>query len=273
MGLLDGKVAFITGAARGQGRSHALRLAREGASIIACDICAQIDTVPYQLAQPVDLETTVKLVEQVGGRIVARQADVRRLPELEALVAEGLEKLHRLDIVVANAGIAPMKPDSGDMSDVWRDVIDVNLTGAYNTVAAALPTIVKQGTGGSIVLVSSTGGLKGFPMRNTANRAYVSSKHGLVGLMRSLANELASMNIRVNSIHPTGVRTGMADNDYLPAVMEANTEFLTSYQNTLPIDMLEPEDISDALIWLVSDSAKYITGITLPVDAGFTNRC
>lgn len=205
-----GKVALITGAARGQGRAHALRLAADGADIIAVDFCEQIASVPYPLADPDDLAATVKLVEDTGARIVARQADVRDQDALATALQAGLDELGRLDIVVANAGIAPMAAADG-----WRDVIDVNLTGAYHTIEAVIPTMIEQGDGGSIVLISSAAGLAGIGSHDSGAIGYTASKHGLVGLMRVYANLLAQHSIRVNSVHPVGVDTPMINNDYI----------------------------------------------------------
>jgi SDR family mycofactocin-dependent oxidoreductase len=270
-GPLTGKVAFITGAARGQGRAHAVRLAADGASVIAVDLCEQIASVPYPLATPEDLAATVKLVEDTGGRIVARQGDVRERASLSSALQAGLDEFGRLDIVVANAGIAPMQ--SGD--DGWRDVIDVNLTGVYNTIKAAIPTMVKQGTGGSIVLISSAAGLAGVASPDAGSVGYAAAKHGVVGLMRVYANLLAKQSIRVNSIHPTGVETTMINNEFTRgwlAKMAAESDSPGSMGNALPVDVLQADDIANAVAWLVSDQARYITGVTLPVDAGFLNK-
>jgi SDR family mycofactocin-dependent oxidoreductase len=268
---LKGKVAFITGAARGQGRAHAVRLAADGAGIIAVDLCDQIASVPYPLASPDDLAATVKLVEDTGSRIVAKQADVRERTSLKSALQAGLDEFGRLDIVVANAGIAPMQ--SGD--DGWRDVIDVNLTGVYNTIKVAIPTMVSQGTGGSIVLISSAAGLAGVGSPDAGSVGYAAAKHGVVGLMRVYANLLAGQNIRVNSIHPTGVETPMINNDFTRewlAKMAAATDTPGAMGNALPVEVLQAEDIANAVAWLVSDQARYITGVTLPVDAGFLNK-
>jgi SDR family mycofactocin-dependent oxidoreductase len=270
-GRLNGKVALITGAARGQGRAHAVRLASEGADIIGVDICAPIASVPYPLATADDLAATVKLVEDTGARIVAKEADVRDRASLSAAVQAGVDELGRLDIVVANAGIAPMQ--SGD--DGWRDVIDVNLTGVYNTIKAAIPALIKQGAGGSIVLISSAAGLAGVGSPDAGSVGYAAAKHGVVGLMRVYANLLAKQNIRVNSLHPTGVETPMIDNDFTRgwlAKMAAESDSPGSMGNALPVEVLQPEDIANAVAWLVSDEARYITGVTLPVDAGFLNK-
>src|ERR1700739_2590973 len=208
---LEGKVALITGAARGQGRAHAVRLAADGASVVAVDLCDQIDSVRYPLATPDDLAATVKLVEDTGGRIVAKQGDVRDRASLSAALQAGLDEFGRLDIVVANAGIAPMQ--SGD--DGWRDVIDVNLTGVHHTVEVAIPTMVAQGDGGSIVLISSAAGLAGVGSADAGSLGYAAAKHGMVGLMRVYANLLAPHNIRVNSVHPAGVDTPMINNEFI----------------------------------------------------------
>jgi SDR family mycofactocin-dependent oxidoreductase len=271
MGALDGKVAFITGAARGQGRAEAVRLASDGADIIAIDICDQIASVPYPMATPDDLAATVKLVEDTGARIVAREADVRDQSSLATAVQAGIDELGRLDIVVANAGIAPM--ESG--RDGWRDVIDVNLTGVHNTVEVAMPRLIEQGDGGSIVLISSAAGLVGIGGGDPGSLGYTAAKHGLVGLMRAYANHLAPHSIRVNSIHPAGVNTPMIDNDHTRqwlANVIANSKRPPDMGNAMPVAVLEVEDIAAAVAWLVSDEARYITGVTLPVDAGYVNK-
>lgn len=270
-GPLNGRVALITGAARGQGRAHAVRLAADGANVIAVDLCAQIDSVPYPLATPEDLAETVKLVEDTGARIVAKQGDVRDRESLSAAVQAGLDEFGRLDIVVANAGIAPMQ--SG--GDGWRDVIDVNLTGVHHTVEAAIPTMVSQGSGGSIVLISSAAGLAGIGSADAGSIGYAAAKHGMVGLMRVYANLLARHNIRVNSIHPSGVDTPMINNEYTRrwlADLVAQSDSPPDMGNALPVQVLAPADIADAVAWLVSDQARYLTGVALPVDAGYLNK-
>ncbi|MGB7508253.1 MAG: mycofactocin-coupled SDR family oxidoreductase, partial [Mycobacterium sp.] len=270
MGELTGKVAFITGAARGQGRAHAVKLASEGADIIALDLCEQIDSVPYPLATPDDLTATVKLVEEAGSRIVAVQADVRDRDAVKAALREGTEKLgNRLDIVVANAGIAPMAG-----AGAWQDVIDVNLTGVYNTVDVAMKPMVKFGNGGSIVLISSVAGLVGLGAPVGGSVGYAAAKHGMVGVMRVYANFLAQYSIRVNSVHPAGVNTPMIDNDFTRSWLEGiaqESQGGPDMGNALPVQALEPEDIANAVFWLASDAARYVTGVTLPVDAGFVN--
>ena len=271
MGELSGKVAFITGAARGQGRAHAVKLASEGAEIIAVDLCAQIDSVPYPLATPDDLAATAELVERAGGRIVTYQADVRDRDAVKAALRDGTGALgDRLDIVVANAGIAPMAADNA-----WQDVIDVNLTGVYNTVDVAMKPMVKFGNGGAIVLTSSVAGLVGLGAPVGGSVGYAAAKHGMVGVMRVFANFLAQYSIRVNSVHPAGVNTPMIDNDFTRSWLDGmaqQSEGGPDMGNALPVQALEPEDIANAVYWLVSDAARYVTGITLPVDAGYVNK-
>ncbi|QUR69661.1 mycofactocin-coupled SDR family oxidoreductase [Mycobacterium spongiae] len=266
---LKGKTAFITGAARGLGRAHAIRLAAGGADIIAVDICDQIATVPYPLSTADDLADTVKRVEDFGARIVARQADVRDRASLSAALQAGLEEFDRLDIVVANAGIAMM--GAGD--DGWNDVIDVNLSGVYHTVQVAVPTMIAQGNGGSIVLISSAAGLVGIGSDDPGSLGYTAAKHGVVGLMRAYANQLASHNIRVNSIHPCGVDTPMINNEFFRQWLDtAEADAPRDLGNALPVELVKPDDIANAVAWLVSDQARYVTGVTLPVDAGFVNK-
>jgi SDR family mycofactocin-dependent oxidoreductase len=270
MGRFDGKVAFITGAARGQGRAHALKLASEGADIIACDICGQIDTVLYPLATREDLDETVRGVEASGRRIVAREGDVRYPEPMEAVVEAGLAELGRIDIVVANAGVAAHAVDEADPVKVFEDTIAINLMGMRHSVQAAIPTMLEQGEGGSIILTSSTQGLSGAGGTGSgAGDGYVASKHGVVGLMRSWANWLAPHSIRVNTIHPSGVNTPMIQNEIFMEFINQAAEIASGLTNLLPVDAVEPEDISNAVAWLASDEARYVTGVTLPVDAGF----
>jgi SDR family mycofactocin-dependent oxidoreductase len=273
MGSLDGKVAFITGAARGQGRSHAVKLAEQGADIIAVDLCEPIDTVSYDLATEEDLAETARLVEEQDRRVLARKADVRDLAALTAIVEEGVANLGRLDIVLANAGIAPAMGLAADPSRSWANIIDVNLTGVWNTVWAARPALIDGGRGGSVVLTSSTAGLKGLADGTAGGLAYTASKHGVVGLMRAFANELAPHSIRVNSVHPTGAATPMVMNDAMQRWIAENAEVAAAgMQNLLPVELIEAADVTNAILWLVSDAARYVTGVTLPVDAGFTVR-
>ena len=273
-GRVAGKVAFITGAARGQGRSHAIRLAQEGADIIAVDLCGQVDSVPYAMATPADLAETVKEVEALDRRIVATQADVRDYGALKTALDDGVAQLGHLDIVSANAGIFSFGRADVLEEKTWQDMIDVNLTGVWHAAKAAIPHLKAGGQGGSIVLTSSTAGL--MPFENMAH--YTAAKHGVVGLMRVLAVELAPDFIRANSVHPTSVNTDMIHNaatyelfapDLAP---EQRTKEVLGERfqtlNTLPIKWVEPRDISNAVLFLASDEARYITGVTLPVDAG-----
>jgi SDR family mycofactocin-dependent oxidoreductase len=270
MGKLDGKVAFITGAARGQGRSHAVRLAQEGADIIAVDICAQIESVPYAMATPADLDQTVKEVEAEGRRIVAVQADVRDVSSLRAAFEEGTAGLGPVEIVLANAGIGVGGTVGTDRD--WDDVIAVNLTGVWNTGRVAIPSMIDQGRGGAIVLTSSTGGLMGVGTNATGLLSYTAAKHGVVGLMRSWANYLAPHNIRVNSVAPTGCRTPMSMNASLADIMAESPQLANAMSNAMPVDMVEAIDVSNAIAWLVSDEARYVTGTVVPVDAGALNK-
>lgn len=266
---LAGKVAFITGAARGQGRSHAVRLAEEGADIIAVDISTQIDTVPYPLASTDDLAQTVKEVEALGRRIHAAEADVRDRAALQSAFDEGVAAVGDVDIVIANAGILPLSVEPKDRE--WQDVLDVNLTGVYNTVEVARPSLVANGRGGAIVLTGSTAALNGVGGNTPGGLGYTAAKHGVVGLMRTYANQLAEYSIRVNSVHPTGVATPMILNDATQAFLEQDPQMSTPL-NALPVPMIESVDISNAILFLVSDAGRYVTGVPLPVDAGFTNR-
>jgi (+)-trans-carveol dehydrogenase len=271
-GRVEGKVAFITGAARGQGRSHALRLAGEGADIIAVDLCKQVDTVPYPLAGPEDLEETKGQIEALGRRVVAAEVDVRDYPTLKATLDNAVAKFGRLDIVSANAGILGTHGRTDELSEQdWQETIDINLTGAWHSVKAAVPHLIEAG-GGSIVLTGSTAGIKA----KTNITPYVVSKHGIVGLMRALALELAPHMIRVNAVHPTTVNTEMVNNEptfamFRPGLehptLEDAREKLTSIQ-ALPIMWIEAIDVSNAVLFLTSDEARYITGVSLPIDAG-----
>jgi len=271
-GRVEGKVAFITGAARGQGRSHAVRLAQEGADIIAVDLCAQVGSVPYPMATPEDLASTVKEVEALDRRIVAAQADVRDYAGLKKALDDGVAQLGRLDIVCSNAGIFSFGAAAELDETTWQDMIDINLTGMWHTCKAAIPHLIAGGRGGSIVITSSDAGLKGFP--NVAH--YVSAKHGVVGLMRTLALELAPRFIRVNSLHPSTVNTDMVQNEAFyrlirPDMGDPGPQEMadaTTAINALPVPWEEPADISNAVLFLASDEARYITGVTLAVDAG-----
>lgn len=268
MGKLDGKVALITGAARAQGRSHAIRLAEEGCGIVAIDICEQISSVPYAMATRGELDEMATAVRATGQRVHAVQADVRDADALQSAVAQGIDAVGPLDIVIANAGIMSLSSDEHPRS--WQDVIDVNLTGVFNTVEACLPAMIERGAGGSIVLVSSTAGLRGIGPLTRGMLAYTAAKHGVVGLMRLYANGAAKHSIRVNTIHPTGVASPMVVNDTMAATVAAFPDAFTG--NPMPVGRLEPTEISHAIAWLVSDDARYVTGVALPVDAGFVNK-
>ena len=275
-GRLSGKVAFVTGAARGQGRSHAIRLAEEGADIIAVDICAQIESVPYGLATPDDLAVTVRAVEAAGRQALARQADVRDFDMLDAALAEGVAEFGRLDVVSANAGIVSARAAHKIPEDSWRDVIDVNLTGAWHTAKAATPHLIAGGRGGAIVLTSSATALK--PSLNLAH--YISAKCGVIGLMRTLALELAPHSIRVNALAPGAVNTDMIMNSATYRLFRPDLEEPSAVDTTdvlaglhaLPVSWLEPESVTSALLFLASDEGKYITGTVLPVDAGWAAK-
>jgi SDR family mycofactocin-dependent oxidoreductase len=275
MGSLDGRVAFITGVARGQGRSHAVRLAAEGADIIGIDICADIASNGYPMASRTELDETIGLVEAQGGKMLGTVADVRDFHALKAAMDAGVERFGRLDIVLANAGIAAMgfrQLTIDEELEMWTDVVDVNLNGCFHTAKAAMPHLIAGGRGGSIVFTSSTAGLVGFGGMNGGGLGYAASKHGIVGLMRTLSNALAPHSIRVNTVHPTAVNTMMATNPSMTAFLEAYPDGGPHLQNPMPVGLLEPEDISAAIAYLVSDAAQYVTGVAFPVDAGFCNK-
>ncbi|GAA1647205.1 mycofactocin-coupled SDR family oxidoreductase [Catellatospora bangladeshensis] len=270
MSRLQGKVAFITGIGRGQGRSHAIRLAEEGADIIGVDICRDFDSAPYPMASKEDLAETVRQVEALGRRVVARVADVRDAVGLRSAVEEGVDQLGRLDFAVANAGISTAQFRMTTLEEdiqAWNDVIDVNLTGVWNTAQAAIPYILAGGRGGSIILIGSTAGLRG-----AGAGPYTAAKHGVVGIMRGLANELAEDNIRVNVVHPTAVNTMMAVNPGMQAFLASQVANGIHSRNAMPVELLEPADISATVAFLCSDESRYITGTNVPVDAGFVNR-
>jgi SDR family mycofactocin-dependent oxidoreductase len=272
MGKLEGKVAFITGAARGQGRSHAVRLAEEGADIIAVDIAAQMEGLPYPLATMDDLAETAERVAALGRRIHTVQADVRDLGALRAAVDSGSAVVGPIDIVLANAGITHLFVEGYPYDDeqVFRDVVEVNLFGVWHTLHATSAQMIERGKGGSIVLTSSTQGLVGRGGDGRGGSSgYAASKHGIVGLMRSFANWLSPHGIRVNTVHPTGVNSPMINNDFGRDWFKQNKQSASMATNLIPVDWVEPIDISNAIVWLVSDDARYVTGVTLPVDAGF----
>ncbi|MFC5749255.1 mycofactocin-coupled SDR family oxidoreductase [Actinomadura rugatobispora] len=272
-GRVEGKVAFITGAARGQGRSHAVRLAEEGADIIAVDVCKQLDGVTFPMSTPEDLDETVAQVKALGRRIVAVQADVRDYDALKAAVDEGVTELGRLDIVVANAGLGSDGTVLHKMTEkTWRDMIDVNLTGVWITTRVSTPHILEGGRGGSIILTSSVGGIKG----HAHIGHYIAAKHGVVGLMRTLAVELGQYNIRVNTVHPSQVNTPMVMHEGTYRMFRPDLEnptiddfaAVSQGMHILPTPWVEPLDISNAILYLASDEGRFLTGVTLPIDAG-----
>jgi (+)-trans-carveol dehydrogenase len=276
VGRVAGKVAFITGAARGQGREHAIRLAEEGADIIAVDVCGDIEGAPYPLATEADLDETAALVEKLDRRIVTARADVRDLEALRAALQQGIDELGRPDIVIANAGISGSPAPAALIEEAaWQTMLDINITGVWHTIKVAVPHM-SDGRGGSIILVSSMLGLRG----GGYMAHYASAKHAVVGLMNSLANELAPQWIRVNSIHPGNILTPMIDNEQFhrtlrPDLAEptmADAAELIGHFHMLPVPYFEARAVSNAVLFLASDEAKYITGAALPIDAGATAK-
>jgi SDR family mycofactocin-dependent oxidoreductase len=273
MGKLEGKVAFITGAARGQGRSHALTLAEEGADIIGVDLCTQLDSVDYPMSTPEDLEETVQLVEKLDRRMVAVKADVRDRSALESAVQKGLTEFGRLDIVLANAGIMAhdVKPGPGS-EQKFRDSLDVMAVGVWNTLQVTVPVLIEAGRGGAIVLTSSTAGVRVITTNFDGGMdGYNAAKFAVTGLMSSYAGRLAEYGIRVNAVAPTGVGTKMVMNEHFGKFMEANPHVANAYQNALPVPLIEPVDVSKGILYLVSDEGRYVTGHTLVIDAGMTS--
>jgi SDR family mycofactocin-dependent oxidoreductase len=266
-GRVQGKVAFITGAARGQGRSHAIRLAEEGADIVAVDILRDYDTVGYGMATEADLELTVKEVEKLGRRIIATRADVRDADALKSALDSAVTELGRLDIVCANAGICSSQRWDQVTPELWTDTIDTNVTGVWNTIVAAVPHLIDAG-GGSIICTSSAAGIKGLPFFTP----YVASKHAIVGIAKSLANELARHSIRVNTVHPAGVTTPMAAGLTLTEQLADDPALGPIFMNSLPVAMLDARDVSNAVLFLASDEARYVTGLEFTIDAGATIR-
>ena len=272
-GRVEGKVAFISGAARGQGRSHAVRLAQEGADIIAIDVCGPIENLAYPHSTPEDLAETADLVKNLDRRIVTAQVDVRDYEGLKAAVDSAVEQLGSLDIIVANAGIGTFGNKLHKIGEqIWQDMIDVNLSGVWHTVKAGVPHILAGGRGGSIVLTGSVGSHKA--MAYTGH--YIAAKHGVLGLMRAFAVELGQHNIRVNSVHPSQVNTPMTMNDitfrlFRPDLENPGPEDFAPFSqmtHTMPVPWVEAVDISNAVLFLASDESRYITGVSLPVDAG-----
>jgi SDR family mycofactocin-dependent oxidoreductase len=274
----DGRVAVITGAARGQGRSHAVRLAAEGADVIALDVCHDIESVAYDLATPADLAETARLVAEQGRRVVTAEVDVRDADALATAVADGARMLGGLDVVLANAGIGIMRADA-DPRQAFRDQLDVNLVGVWNTVHASAPLMIEQGRGGVVVLTSSAFGLTGRGGDGSGGSdGYVASKHGVVGLMRTFATWLAPHGIRVNCVNPSGVATRMVLNPAVEALFGGgddpapNPKPVADVANLFDVALVEVEDVTAAVAFLASDEARYITGVALPVDAGMLVR-
>jgi SDR family mycofactocin-dependent oxidoreductase len=272
-GRVRGKVAFVTGAARGQGRAHAVRLAQEGADVIAVDLCRGIDSVGYHLASEEDLKETARQVEALDRRVVTAQADVRDPAALRAALDLGVGELGRLDIVVANAGILSAGATAELPEDAWRDMIDVNLNGVYYTARAALPHLRSGGGGGSIILTSSALGIRAMAYLPH----YVAAKAGVIGLMRSMALELAPEGIRVNTVNPSIVDTPMIHNlstyaMFLPGAENPSREAASGVfatLNPMPTPWIDANDVSNAVLFLASDEARYVTGLEMKIDAGF----
>ncbi|MDG3012025.1 mycofactocin-coupled SDR family oxidoreductase [Rhodococcus sp. D2-41] len=265
----DGKVVFITGAARGQGRAEAVRFAEEGANIIALDACAEFTSTSYPGATEADLAETVRLVEATGRKIVAAKADVRDFDAVSKVLSDGIAQFGRLDVVIANAGICSGKLSWEVTLEQWRETVDVNLTGVFHTAKAAIPYLIEQGEGGAMVFTSSVSGLKGTPF--TAH--YAATKHGITGLAKAMANELGEHKIRVNTVHPAGVETGMNMGPDMQPLFERFAHTLGPiYMNSLPYAIAQPEDIAGVVAWVCSDEAQYLTGVQVPVDFGNLNR-
>lgn len=273
MRQLDGKVAFITGVARGQGRSHALTLAREGASIIGLDMCGKPATTAYPGTTQEDLQETVRQVKEVGGQIFVDVADTRDYNQVKGVFDRGIEQFGRVDIVVPNAGICSGAKTWEIHPEDWREMVDINLNGVFHTVKAAIPTMIAQSQGGSIVFIGSTEALKG--AENISS--YAASKHGVTGLMTSLARELGQYNIRVNSVNPTCVDTDMINNDFVYGLFRPDLDKPTredvidtfSGTHILPVPWMQPQDVSNAILYLVTEPGRYITATPLVIDAGF----
>ncbi|MDM3973042.1 mycofactocin-coupled SDR family oxidoreductase [Mycobacterium marseillense] len=264
-GRVAGKRILITGAARGMGRGHALRLAQEGADLILVDICQSLPQIEYALATEDDLAETVRLVRDLGRRCVSRVVDVRDEVQLRSAVDDGVRELGGLDGAVANAGVLTVASWDKTTAEQWRTVVDVNLIGVWNTCAAAIPHLLEQG-GGSLVNVSSAGAIKGFPLQTP----YTAAKHGVVGLTLALANELAAQNVRVNTVLPTGVPTGMVPPSFGPLLGEQRSDLIPIFVNAMPTPAVEPADVSSAVLFLLSDESRYVTGLEFKVDAGVT---
>lgn len=269
-GRLEGRVAFITGAARGQGRAHAVRMAREGADVIAVDIAGKLPScVPYDSSTPEDLAETVRLVEETGRRILATATDVRDFDELRRVVDDGVAAFGRLDIIVANAGISAPQAWNEITPETFGDVMEINVTGTWNTVMAGADRMIEGGRGGSIILISSAAGMKLQPFMVH----YTTSKHAVAGMARAFAAELGKHSIRVNSVHPGPVNTPMGSGDMVAAMgkaMETNPQLANMLTPFLPKWAAEPDEVADAVCWLASDESRNITAAQIPVDQGST---
>lgn len=270
MGVMDGRVALITGAARGMGRSHALRLAEAGADIIAIDICKQIESVAVRMSTQEDLEETAAMVRRTGRRVVCGVADVRDRPELRAAAAAGVRELGRLDAVVANAGIWAVRldqpTDDAGRTRVWEDTLGVNLTGVWNTIEVCAPFMIDAGNGGSIIVISSTAALQTVSNDDVAFTSYAVSKVALMGLTRMAASDLAPHSIRVNAVHPTGVETPLTSNSVVDEYFAHHVELSAQIQSAYAT--VDAGAISDAVLFLASDGSRSISGVSLPVDSG-----
>ncbi|MGQ0624340.1 MAG: mycofactocin-coupled SDR family oxidoreductase [Sporichthyaceae bacterium] len=273
MGRVEGKVAFITGAARGQGRAHAVRLAEEGADIIAIDACASMDPVQYAMPDPAELDSLAKEIEALGRKVFTRVVDVRDGAAVDGAARDGVAALGgRLDIVIANAGVWAVSVDEPTdpalRRAVWKTTLDINTTGVWNTVEAATPLMIAAGNGGAMVFTNSIQGMRYASNHDLSLTAYTASKHALVGLLRCTARDLGEHSIRVNSVHPTGVLTGMINHEIMGAYAEKHPRLGEVMGNILPVPLVDISDITEAVLFLVADSGRYITGVTLPVDAG-----
>ena len=276
MGKHDGKVALISGGARGQGRSHALTLAREGADIVVFDVCRQLETIDVPMATESDLAETERLVGETGRKVMAMRADVRDTASLNDVVSAALGTFGRIDIVVANAGVVSLSPAVSMSDEMWEQMIAVNLTGVYKTVRAALPPMIESGRGGVAILTASTASFRTYDQ----HVHYTSAKHGVIGLMRSLAYELVDYKIRVNAVAPASVATPLIQNDVMYKLFAGGKENATAADaeaafrelNLIKEPWVEPEDVSHAVSWLASDEARYLTGVVLPIDLGLLTK-
>jgi SDR family mycofactocin-dependent oxidoreductase len=267
-GRVAGKVALITGAARGQGRADALRLAEEGADVIVVDVCAPLPSVPYDSATPEDLAETVSLIEKTGRRVISGIVDIRDLDKLRRIVDDAVQQLGRLDVIVANAGICVPKPWDQVTPQIYEDTITTNITGTWNTVIAGAPHLVRAG-GGSVILISSAAGIKVQPFMVP----YTTSKFAVRGMAKAFAAELGQHNIRVNSVHPTGVNTPMGSGNMqaeIGAAIAGYDRLGAMFINMLPVESTEPEDVADTVLFLACDDSKFITAHEIAPDAGVT---